>query len=300
MLPAIGQQDVPTSASIDGGNIAPEIQYSWELPDDDPNTEGTQVEPVPGGTKLVDKYIVVCHPVSADKIGRVEEVTYYPCGSEHSRSVAVKVTAPAEIEQAKADAVAAGLITEADAIAIDYKIDCNLAAMYKEVNEMSNCNPPGTYEVVITACATEGAASEPYYQYFEYLSGIGFEIDFAAVNYELIIPCVPKEICGDLDMTTTNKPTIENTCNDPIELCVSGTDMVKVGDPNKVIPVESLDAKLDGETIPALSTTPQCFNLCIDPCSMQCMGFSIHAPEGTCEGDYSGTITLEIHHCNNG
>lgn len=304
-MPAIGQDpgaNVPTSAEINGGDIAPEVQYSWELPDDDLTTPGTQVEPVPDGTKEVDKYVVVYHSVSADKIGSVKVETYYPgdtpgVDDPKEWSWATQVIEP-EIQDAINAALAAGLITQAEADDINYKISCNWAAMYKEVNVMSNCDIPGIYQIVIKACATGGACSANHLQEFEYLSGIGFTIDFAAVDYGLIIPCVYKEICGDLDMTTADKPTIENTCNDPIELCVSATDMHGVvNDPDNVITADCLDAKLDGETIPTLSTTPQCFNLCIDPCSVQCMGFSIHAPTGTCEDAYSGTITLEIHHC---
>jgi len=295
MLPAVAN-DVPTSAEINGGDIAPVVQYSWELPDDDLTTPGTQVEPVPDGTKDVDKYVVVYHPVSADKIGSVKVETYDPNGVLHSWSWAVKISEP-EIQNAINAAFAAGLITQAEADDINYKISCNWAAMYKEVNVMSNCDIPGVYQIVIKACATGGACSAEHLQEFTYLSGIGFNIDFAAVDYGLIIPCVYKEICGDLDMTTADKPTIENTCNDPIELCVSATDMHGAVDPDNVITADCLDAKLDGETIPTLSTTPQCFTLCVAPCSVECMGFSIHAPLGTCEDTYSGTITLVIHHC---
>ena len=234
----------------------------------------------------------------------MKETTYYPDGTEHSWSWAVKLNKSvpadmAEIEQAKTDAVAAGFITQEVADDIDFLINCNLAAMYKEINYMSNCDTHGDYKVDVIACTVEGTYSELHTSYFEYLSGIGFLIDFDAVDYGPIVPEVYKEVCGDLDMTTTDKPTIENICNDPFELCVSGIDMVNTNDSARIIPVGCLDVKLGDETIVPLTTDLQCFPTCIAPCpdSLQCMGFSIEAPAGTCGGTYEGTITLEIHHC---
>lgn len=205
----------------------------------------------------------------------------------------------AEIEQAKIGAVDSGFITQDEANEIDYLIDCNLAAMYKEINYMHNCDPPGEYAVEVIACTTGGTYSELYIHQFWYISGIGFLIDFDVVNYGLIVPDVYKEVCGDLDMTTADKPTIENICNDPFELCVRGTDMFNTEDSARKIPVGCLDVKLGDETIFPLTTALQCFPTCIAPCpdSLQCMGFSIEAPPGTCGGIYEGTITLEINHC---
>ena len=301
---ALEGADVPTSAQINGVNTPPMVQYVWELPDDDLNTPGTQVEPTPGGITEVYKYIVVYHPVSEDLIDNVKETTYYPDGTEHSWSWAVKLDPDdpddmAEIEQAKADAVASGFITQDEANEIDYLIDCNLAAMYKEINYMHNCDPPGIYTVKVIACTTGGTYSDLHTHEFLYLSGIAFLIDFDVVNYGLIVPDVYKEVCGDLIMTTPSKPTIENICNDPFELCVSGTDMVNTVDSARTIAVGCLDVKLGDETIFPLTTGMQCFPTCIGPCpdSLQCMGFSIEAPPGTCGGIYEGTITLEIHHC---
>jgi len=135
---ALEGANVPTSAQINGVNTQPTIQYVWELPDDDLGTPGTQVEPSPGGIKEVYKYIVVYHPVSEDLIDNVKETTYYPDGTEHSWSWAVRLDPDdpgdmAEIEQAKTDAVTAGFITQDEADDIDYLISCNLAAMYKEM-----------------------------------------------------------------------------------------------------------------------------------------------------------------------
>ena len=297
MLPAIGT-DVSMSATVDGTGTSPTVDYSWELPDSDLLTPGIQVAPAPGANVPVYKYAVVSHPTGAVMIGSVRMDTYYVSTSTFvTGSWATIVTDATEIQTSINDAYAAGIIDLTEKGDIEYAISCDHAAMYIVTDMMTNCDAPGEYQVTISACTINGGACSPNHdQFFEYLSGVGFAIDFNGVDYGDITPGIYKEICGDLDMATGAKPTIENTCNAPIQLCVSGTDMVGAN-PINIIPVGCLDGSLDGEVMSPMSTASQCFTTCIPACSVELMCFSVNAPNTVCSDDYSGTITLAVQSC---
>lgn len=286
VMPVFGDQPttMDSNAQVTGSSTAPEIRYAWEVPDAMPGTPGTQVEPIPGGVREVRKYIVVYCASGATNIDYVHETTRYPDGrTTESDATLVPLS---EVEAVKDEARDAGLITQDDHDDIDEWIDAGLANIYLEHNYLDCCDPSGLYTVEIIAYTLSGIPSALHTHEFEYLSGIGYTLDFTNIDYGVVDQTGYKEVSGY---------NIQSICNDPMELCISGTDMV--GDQHSdIIPIADLDASLNGESIPSLLETPQCFTTCIGPCESGAMKFSIHT-NGLIVDDYTGTLTLAINHC---
>ncbi|MBI5698565.1 MAG: hypothetical protein HZC29_08850, partial [Thaumarchaeota archaeon] len=128
---------------------------------------------------------------------------------------------------------------------------------------------------------------------FEYLSLIALELDTNLVDFGPTAPGNTVQIAGDSDFLTSEKPTIKNAGNVPIDLDpIIATDLTGGSSiPNDNLYTGFYDSFFDvflGADMPPyafydLNLAPNMFNL---------ENFQLHVPLGTRTGTYSGVVTL--------
>lgn len=319
-------ETVPTEAVITGTGSPPIVKAQWELPDDDPTIAGTQVDIVPSGDKEVTVYIVVTDPNGRADIAQVFADVYHPDGSFKFQVSAVKLDPanPDEVtamEDAKAAAVAAETgtwttnvpemlldptllpttiepITQEVADWIDEEIfNTETAYMYKATFPMSYHQPAGVYTVQTWATDKAGTQSFHIVSWFLWVPTKVLELDFTALNFGEIVPCVEKIIAGDYEMVYPAgpappvMPTVKNEGNLPLTIGVHSTAMLGV---TKGKTIENFDAKFKDEKIAYTASTDTWFTNPLGLCETEKICFSVHAPEGTPEDTYLGELTMLV------
>jgi hypothetical protein len=266
-------EEVTVSATV--AVAAPEVVCKCEGPDDDPVKPGTQVEPnLWPDTKTVMKCAIVCDPNSIGDIKYVNATTYYPDGTiKETQTMHVAN----ESEKAACCCDTTGLPNET----------CQVYAGYIT---MEACDPAGDYTVTVTATDNGGATGE-LSNTFEYLSIIGLDLDLNAVGFGTIAPGETKVVPGD-DVWGTPNLTVHSIGNDPIDIEVSATDMTSDGN---VITKDNIDCEIDALGSQWLSA-PFTFNINLECCSYENIDLSLHVPEGTAQGAYTGTVTFVAKH----
>jgi len=304
---------VPTYAKIE--NLPPKVQYKWEKPDDTPGDGYTHVYPIPGQTVSVDKYVVVCDPDGVEDIEKVIVRTFYPledgsqcncipCNETYCcepdvpdacsqsmlkhESIAEPLPNLSACEAAKLDAYYEGLINESELIEIDEYLNNGTGWIYVEHNTFNCSDPPGNY----TVCAQVFDHAGDYSclaNTFKYLSVVALRLDFTKIDYGVITPSETKWVEGDDDMETSDKPTIKNDGNAPIDIWIESWNMTS---DDGIIPAEKLDAKINGVEQWLALPPGVLFDVDLPGCTPTAIDFSIHAPIGTTPGNYSGFIRL--------
>jgi hypothetical protein len=312
---------IPTEAVITGSGSPPIIKAQWELADDDPTIPGTQVDIVPSGDKAMCAYIVVTDPNGRDDIAQVHADIYHPDGSFKFQVLATKLDLTAdlvEIEQAKADAVAAETgtwttnvtemlldpllppvtdepITQAVADMLDEELyNTETAYIYRADWLMNYHQPAGIYTV--EAWATDGSGEQSFriISWYEWVATPVLELDFTSINYGEIVPCVEKTVPGDYVMEAAGPappvmPTVKNEGNVPLTIGVHSTAMVGVNQGKEIV---DFDAKFKDEKITYTACTDVWFTNPLDLCETMKINFSIHAPVGTPSDTYVGELHM--------
>jgi hypothetical protein len=293
---AMAQTAVDTQAQVTGSGTPPDIQYKFELPDDGDllhTIPGTQVTPVPAGTKQVCVYIVATDPNGAADINRVWADVDYPSGGLKASGDATEITDQSTIEGITQDAVNQNIIDAGDKTFIDSHCSNSESRMFEYCFELTNCEEPGMYEV--TANANDGSGGVGVLvNTFEYLSIKALKLDFTHINYGVVVPGVKQIVSGDDDMSTPNNPTVENEGNDPFKLRISATDMIGVN-PANVIDATNLDSNVYGTSGPQeqnLNNAGITFDPIIEYCSEEPIDFSL-LQDIICQDTYTGTLTIE-------
>ena len=292
--PQSQEVEVPTRVNvISGGGDPPVVKAKWELPDDDPNKPGTQIFPPleHGASLTVEYYAVVTDQQGIEDIDRVYVDVYHPDGTFKYQ---VQLYQVEDVDEAIAmieDAADRGIITLAPNFTVDdliHEVEQYEAKVFKGEGELSYHQPYGNYTVRAYAYDQNNGRSEYLNNTFEYIRGLGFEIDFTEINFGDVEVCKDKWVSGDTVWGPPD-PTIRNIGNTPAKINVSFDDM-GFGMTNEDWNVE-YDARLDLFD-PVVFDPYEEVQLpgTLDLCTTTKISFSIHVKKG--EGTHTGTMTI--------
>jgi hypothetical protein len=303
------QEDVPTVATVGDNSdpaAGPTFVGAFVLNDDgDPlhNMPGTQIMPELGvGLDLVDKefwkYVVVTTPFGADNIAAVyEKLLDVNRVAMTPEMTMTEMTDWVEVQQVLAEALNQNVITQAEYDNYHYILDPakRQAKIFKVPNTLDNHDEPGTYTVWFKVVDKQSRLSILEHP-IEYMTILGIELDFAAINYGNIIPGVEKVVSGNEVLSDGDGyPTIKNQGNVPIQVRVSSTDLTE---PlyGQTISAVNLSVELLGTHVYDLSGNGQVVpgQAFLQPCTPTQIDFDIKAPVGTAQGIYSGTISIVV------
>jgi hypothetical protein len=239
-----------------GTSNPPIIKCKWEFAvegqfgmDADPTVNKTQVDPPMeyDGYTPVDVFVIIRDPDNSDEAmnGWVEIDFYHPINNG-----ADNLMEPGD--GSFKDNLILSLIPSADALAILDAIETNdlediiwfnapytLTEIKEELmNGDAYCfnatyymyyhQPAGWYKVEATAFDVHGTPSTPFINYFEYTLGVGIEIDFDAVNWDIVHVCTPKWFHGNWVFDPTEipqEPTVRNIGNWDVEIWLNFSAM---------------------------------------------------------------------------
>jgi hypothetical protein len=166
--------------------------------------------------------------------------------------------------------------------------------------EMDYHQVSGDYRVEAVATDDQGNTGIPLVNFFEYLSIVSLRIDFTAVNWGSITAGEPSYILGDANIVTTPlRPTVQNMGNDPAEIWLHYTTMTNQNGKT----IEMFDGRLGaGDWTDCPVSTPTVLMNAdgtkteLAPCTPTQIDFSIHPPDTTQGGTYTGEVTIGINH----
>jgi hypothetical protein len=277
-----------------------------------PCTTGLQVKPILGETVTVGYFAVVTDPQGVANVDRVYadiwhpdgqfkyQIELYPLGlteAGYDKTIALEKWAHVTMHHSDLiklnDLWSAGLppgITAWDDIYDE--LNENLAYLYYGEAEISYCQPGGWYHVGVTAFDNNNNQASYLYNCFWYIPTSAVEIDFMTVNYGSVDVGTHKQIGGDMDMFTANKPTVKNIGNTPVELWVEQTDM-GFGKTSGIWNVE-FDARMtaDGEYVYYEPEEEVRIPGVLGLCTLEKLDFSILVHKAASGYTYTGTMCL--------
>ena len=314
-------EQVTTEAIIAGGTVAaPTIVKAFVLDDDGDTTNHndtrTQVLP-PLGVGMAEtdktfwKYVIVTSPGGYDYISTVYEKLLDPYGNlkpdpkqdsisdEVIMTLVDSVIDAGEIAQVLQDARNNNLLTPDEYVEYTDMLHPNKkqGKMFKIDNSLNNHNEPGEYTLWLKAVDVVGQTTINETYTFDYMTSVGFEIDFNAVNYGQIVPGFTRIVAGNEMLADDGKPTIKNQGNIPIQVNVTASNLLN--DLNQYISAEYLSVALLGDhrwNLSAGQIVPHIDNNdgLLMPCTPRQIDFDINAPVSTGAGTYTGTMTIDL------
>ena len=314
-------EQVTTEAIIAGGPVAaPTIVKAFVLDDDGDTTNHndtrTQVLP-PLGVGMAEtdktfwKYVIVTSPGGYDYISTVYEKLLDPYGNlkpdpkqdsisdEVIMTLVDSVIDAGEIAQVLQDARNNNLLTPDEYVEYTDMLHPNKkqGKMFKIDNSLNNHNEPGEYTLWLKAVDVVGQTTINETYTFDYMTSVGFEIDFNAVNYGQIVPGFTRIVAGNEMLADDGKPTIKNQGNIPIQVNVTASNLLN--DLNQYISAEYLSVALLGDhrwNLSAGQIVPHIDNNdgLLMPCTPRQIDFDINAPVSTGAGTYTGTMTIDL------
>jgi len=331
-IPDNNTQGISQLASISGTGAPPTVEYGWILPDEDDMTSGTQTNPSLGAERNdIHACVVVSDPQGRDDIQNVYVDVFHPAGTggilpcvvedgdvcdESGQGQPWEKTGDLfkyqvhavrldpnrdrrEIEACKADALAAGLISQDDFDEINYQIFSQPNwYMYRVYLPMLYHQPAGIYTALAWATDTSSAVSnENETMYFEWISTVSLGLDFASLDYGQLQPSVYKVIQGDYMMYYGDgTPTLKNEGNERVYLSVRSENLTGIIHGKEI---DDFDVKWDPEEI-GYGYGQRYFKggdfvFLDDPlelCQTEKIDFSVHADIGLPEDTYTGIMTL--------
>ncbi len=316
---------IPTKATITGSGSPPIIKALWELPDTDFDVPGTQVDIVPSGIRDVVVYIVVTDPNGRDDIAQVFANVFDPYGNLKEQVHAEWLdphdpTDEIEIKEAKihAEFSETGTWTTnlpemlldpnlppvpAEPITLDVEreineeiFDTETAYMYRAIIPMEYCQIWGNYTV--EAWATDGAGNQSFRlsSWFLWIPTQVLELDFNAIDFGEIVPCVEKMVPGDYVMDPLGPapsvmPTVKNEGNVHLAITLHATPLVGVNEGKEIT---KFDAKLKDRKTYFNACEPTELAKPLKLCETEKISFSVHADVGTPVDTYIGSMTMSI------
>jgi hypothetical protein len=315
--------EVDTEAVVGGSGSAPYVCAKFETPDHDP-ADGTQIEPVPGGKRLVKFYVVVGDPNGIADVAAVYIKVYHPDGTFKFQLDAIKPgwTIIPYSGMIDLDGDCSGDMAVPDALdilcaqkRITYGFDPVRGAMmdldtlkYDLSNgkqflvelrgEMDSHQPAGDYTVEAIV-VDGGGKSSTLKNMFHYISIVALRCDFTKISWGNVNVCQWNILYGDEDLGTPTKPTIQNIGNDPAQIELHFTEMIGKNFQKKI---GEFDASMLGGHIELVACTPKVIvdgtgaPVCLPACTPTQIDFSVHPPTGTPEDTYTGKMTITIQH----
>jgi len=312
-----------TEAVVGGSGSAPYVCAKFETPDHDP-VDGTQIEPVPGGTRLVKFYVVVGDPNGVDDISAVYVKVYHPDGSFKFQLDAIRpawtiipytglvdmdgdcvgeTTVPVALDELEAqgritygfDPVRGATMTLGT---LKYDLEHGKQLLVELVGEMDYHQPSGNYRVEAIA-VDQGGKSGILENLFFYISIVALRCDFTRISWGNVNVAQWNVLYGDEDLSTPTKPTIQNIGNDPAKIELHFTEMEGINFGKKII---DFDASMLGGHIELVACTPKVIMdaagapVTLPACTPTQIDFSVHPPSGTPEDTYRGQMTITIMH----
>ncbi|MFZ2070895.1 MAG: hypothetical protein WAV32_04750 [Halobacteriota archaeon] len=299
--------NVPTHARVVSVKQQPKVQYNWRRYNNTLGEVFTQVYPFPGQTVKVSKYAVACGTNGKAAIKEVVVRTFYPgpggesccgepcnetcsCNSKlQDMSVAEPLDDRAACDDAVEDAYAEGSITFEEKEEITEYLEHGTGWIYVAQDNFACSDPAGLYTVCTQVFDHTGN-----YSYntstIEYLSSVALRVDFSAINYGIVNRSETKWVDGDDDMATPGMPTIMNEGNEPIALCIESWNMTAAT--GGLIPADKLDAKIKGVEQWLTLSPGVLFDINLKGGIPTPINFSLHVPNETPGGNYSGFIRL--------
>jgi hypothetical protein len=289
------EQTVNTEATVSVcADPPPTVKAKWEALDEDFATPCVQIYPELEGEVPVAVFAVV---EDADGIGDIAKVymrILHPDGTIKYEQIDMQLVPEQGWEEAKILALASGHLTPEEAIELDYELSEGLALMYTGVFILHYCQPAGNYGVIVYVVDNSGNIGMLENWDVEYVAVAGFRIDFTAVNFGDVKPCIEKPVPGDWDMTTPDRPTIMNIGNVPLEISVHFTTMIGDIYGKEVDEFDASIHLMDGlrEKQYTIGCVPITFQTILELCHTEKLDFSVHAIEGTPTDTYRGTVTI--------
>ncbi|MBW2968272.1 lamin tail domain-containing protein [Candidatus Woesearchaeota archaeon] len=251
--PQPGGTDI--SLAVDIQNNAPLIETAEILLDED-TAAGIQIVPSPGDVKNVPIRVMI-----SDADGTLASVT----------------------------AAAAG-----NTVMLDQSETINFTtSTYEGTIPMQFYETAGEYTVQIAA--SDGSSNSSTNLTFNYLSMAAIYIDSSALQFTGATLGSDTEVRGDFALSTDDAPSIRNIGNTPLDFGLYGTDLTDGGNSIAVDNMRySFDNNFDGPLSGALSITMQVLGLGLanSADSVTSLGFSLHIPSTTPNGNYTGSVTV--------
>jgi hypothetical protein len=320
---AVAAADMDTEAVVGGSGSAPYVCAKFETPDHDP-VDGTQIEPVAGGTRLVKFYVVVGDPNGVDDISAAYVKVYHPDGSFKFQLDAIRpgwtIIPYTGLIDMDGDCMGETPVPEAldmleaqnritygfdpvrgENMTLDtlkYDLDHGKQLLVELVGEMDYHQPCGDYRVEAIA-VDQGGKSGILENFFFYISIVALRCDFTRINWGNVNVCQWNVLYGDEDLSTPTKPTIQNIGNDPAKIELHFTEMVGDNFGKKIL---DFDASMLGGHIELVACTPKVITdgagapVVLPACTPTQIDFSVHPPTGTPEDMYRGRMTITIKH----
>jgi hypothetical protein len=328
---------VTTQVDIVSDGVAPIVKCKWETPDDADalhEIPGTQVLANAGevindgacelsiGTKQVQYWAVVTHPVAMGMVSGVYADIFHPealqqvnlsgdpagtgewCGSFKYQVELTPYMTSDNLAQVAAfnQAMAEDLVTIASPYTPEDIIDELMqgeAELYMGIEDIHNHQPAGDYTVDVSAAS--GSSWSPIVTNTLVFAELNsFILDFESVNYGQVAVGFEKQVGGDSNMCTPNKPTVWNNGNTYINLNVAQNDAgfgqrsvggvsvwnvhwaARLGD-------EQDGTKVSYDPNQAAVTLPELLVMCT-PTKLDFFILVDKAPTG--DGTYGGTMTI--------
>ena len=314
---------VDTEAVVGGSGSAPYVCAKFETPDHDP-ADGTQIEPVPGATRLVKFYVVIGDPNGVEDLSAAYVKVYHPDGSFKFQLDAIRpawtiipwtglidmdgdctgeTPVPDALDALEAqnrivygfDPVRGTPMTLAT---LKYDLDHEKQLLVELVGEMDYHQPSGDYRVEAIA-VDMGGKSGTLENLFFYISIVALRCDFTRISWGTVNVCQWNVLYGDEDLSTPTKPTIQNIGNDPAKIELHFGEMTGQNFGKKIL---DFDASMLGGHIELVACTPQVITdaagtpVMLPACTPTQIDFSVHPPTGTPEDVYKGEMTITILH----
>ena len=314
---------IDTEAVVGGSGSAPYVCAKFETPDHSP-ADGTQIEPVPGGKRLVKFYVVVGDPNGINDVAAVYIKVYHPNGTFKFQLDAIKpgwtvipysgmvdMDGDCSGDTAVPDALdlldaekritygfdpVRGAMMELDTL--KYDLSNGKQFLVELRGEMDSHQPAGDYTVEAIV-VDGGGKSSTLKNMFYYISIVALRCDFTRISWGNVNVCQWNVLYGDEDLGTSTKPTVQNIGNDPSQIELHFTEML--GN-NFGKTIEEFDASMLGGHIELVACTPKVIMdgagapIMLPPCTPTQIDFSVHPPTGTPEDTYKGEMTITIQH----
>ncbi len=233
----------------------PVINSFTILTDDDSNSAGIQINPVPKQNKTVEMETVVTHY----------------SGNDYVSSVAITV-----------DGINFDMVKQSELN--------STSSLYNAEFNMSYYDSAGNYAVDLIV-TDNGNFSVNSSKSFEYSSLIAMELDTNSLQFSAM-PGMSSELIGDNDLANTNL-TIQNTGNSALDMELSGTNLTTSNDVIEVSNIQyTFNGDYNNSLAGTLSYSKQAKQLGMDAASVMPLSFKLNVPTATAPGNYTGTITL--------
>jgi hypothetical protein len=314
---------VDTEAVVGGSGSAPYVCAKFETPDHSP-ADGTQIEPVPGGKRLVKFYVVVGDPNGINDVAAVYIKVYHPDGTFKFQLDAIKpgwtvipysgmidmdgdCSGDTDVPTALNALDAQNRITYGfdpvrgammDLDTLKYDLSNGKQFLVELRGEMDYHQPAGDYTVEAIV-VDGGGKSSTLKNMFHYISIVALRCDFTKISWGNVNVCQWNVLYGDEDLGTPTKPTVQNIGNDPAQIELHFSEMVGKNF-GKII--DEFDAAMLGGHIELVACTPKVIMdgagvpIELPACTPTQIDFSVHPPTGTPEDTYTGTMTITIQH----